>query len=164
MAPIFKRTINAISGRRASLSGGFGLRDTVVGFRPEGIPAIQVFDPETKPGSYELAWCANALEKKCPAEPRRVTVKWFGKSDSAEVLLPIQGLEPGLNRLVTVGSKQGEWFYTNIDAWVLMVRPERLKDIEARYSALAAELAGFPKEDQSRTRTLMVAFLATQTK
>jgi hypothetical protein len=165
MSQIYGRVINTISGSsRGSINGGLSLRDTVLSFRSSGIPAAQVINFDTRPGTYELAWCGNALEETCSAEPHRFTVKWLAKAASDEVLLPTRDLEPGLHRLVGVTNKQGDWLYSTPDAWILMVQPDRFEGVEARYKNLVSELQGFPKEEQSQTRALIITFLATQTK
>jgi hypothetical protein len=155
----FGLVVNTMSGRRRPLRPV--LQDTV-GELTSVAPSVIVFSASAPPGKYSLAWCLDALSQKCPDEPLPVTIDWNPKEPAS--LVPGAAVTPGLHRLILLKQAEGEWFYTEEDAWVLMVQGA---DAKSRVAQVAGAMKSLHEEtkslsDQVGVRVRAVALLAAE--
>jgi len=124
---LFQRVISTMSGRRRPAHSV--LKDVVVEFGTS-LPAAVLANA----GTYSFAWCLNALYQTCPDDPVRVTVWDVG---------------PGLHRLILLKREEDEWFYTEEDAYVLVIGGPGAK---SRVAGITDALNTLQSEPENRAR------------
>lgn len=151
--------VNTMSGRRRPFRPM--LHDGVADLT-SGIPLGAIFDTGTEAGRYTIAWCLNGLSQKCPDEPVPLAVDWDPKEPDR--VFHGSKVSPGLQRLVVLKKVEGDWFYTEEDAWVLLVQGTGAKSRVARVSLSLRSLREETKKlpDQASARVRDVALLAIE--
>ena len=154
--PTFRRVINSMSGRRRAAH--LVLKDAVVEFSASLSTGI-VFSDIAKGGQYSFALCLKALDQKCPDEPVPITTDWDPQKPSS--LISLANVAPGLHRLILLKQAEGEWFYTEEDAYLLVVggknsksRAERASDA-LRILQIETESQRSYFDDRARVMTLL---------